>query len=136
MNEVLAFVGMEHKRKQNTLTLSSGETQRMADEKKAYTLTDRRTWRATKDKDKLDLMIVLEGDPILFNRYGVMADNPEKHKHVIYKEVMDFVNGIISKRGAGCCSGVQRQERKRTVYSECQIAMLGWHGPVDMREYS
>jgi len=75
------------------------KTQRVADEKRAYTLTDRGTWLATKDKDKLDLIIVLEGDPTLFNQYGVMAVNPEKHKHVKYKEAMDFVNWIISKEG-------------------------------------
>jgi tungstate transport system substrate-binding protein len=75
------------------------KTQRVADEKKAYTLTDRGTWLATKDKDKLDLIIVLEGDPALFNQYGVMAVNPEMHKHVKYKEAMEFVNWIISKEG-------------------------------------
>lgn len=75
------------------------KTQRIADEKKAYTLTDRGTWLATKDKDRLDLVIVLEGDPALFNQYGIMAVNPEKHKHVKYKEAMEFVNWIISKDG-------------------------------------
>lgn len=75
------------------------KTQRIADEKKAYTLTDRGTWLATKDKDKLDLVIVLEGDTVLFNQYGVMAVNPEKHKHVKYKEAMEFVNWIVSKDG-------------------------------------
>jgi len=75
------------------------KTQRVADEKKAYTLTDRGTWLATKDKDKLDLAIVLEGDPVLFNQYGVMAVNPEKHKHVKFKEAMAFVTWIISKDG-------------------------------------
>jgi tungstate transport system substrate-binding protein len=75
------------------------KTQRVADEKRAYTLTDRGTWLATKDKDKLDLVIVLEGDPVLFNQYGVMAVNPEKHKHVKFKEAMEFVNWIISKEG-------------------------------------
>ena len=75
------------------------KTQRIADERKAYTLTDRGTWLATKEKDKLDLVIVLEGDPILFNQYGVMAVNPEMHGHVKYKEAMEFVNWIISKEG-------------------------------------
>ena len=75
------------------------KTQRVADEKRAYTLTDRGTWLATKDKDKLDLTIVLEGDPVLFNQYGVMAVNPEKHTHVKYKEAMEFVDWIISKEG-------------------------------------
>ncbi len=75
------------------------KTQRIADEKRAYTLTDRGTWLATKDKDKLDMMIVLEGDKELFNQYGVMAVNPEKFKTVKYKEAMEFVNWIISKEG-------------------------------------
>jgi len=75
------------------------KTQRIADEKRAYTLTDRGTWLATRDKDKLDMIIVLEGDPTLFNQYGVMAVNPEKFKSVKYKEAMEFVNWIISKEG-------------------------------------
>jgi len=75
------------------------KTQRIADEKRAYTLTDRGTWLATRDKDKLEMIIVLEGDPILFNQYGVMAVNPEKHKHVKYKESMEFINWLISKEG-------------------------------------
>jgi tungstate transport system substrate-binding protein len=75
------------------------KTQRIANEKRAYTLTDRGTWLATKDKDKLDMMIVLEGDPVLFNQYGVMAVNPEKHKQVKYKEAMAFVDWLISPEG-------------------------------------
>ncbi len=75
------------------------KTQRIANEKQAYTLTDRGTWLATRDKDKLDMAIVLEGDPILFNQYGVMAVNPKKQKHVKYKEAMEFINWIISKEG-------------------------------------
>lgn len=75
------------------------KTQRIANEKMAYTLTDRGTWLATKDKDKLEMVIVLEGDPILFNQYGIMAVNPEKHKHVKYKEAMELINWLISKEG-------------------------------------
>jgi len=75
------------------------KTLRIANEKRAYTLTDRGTWLATKDKDKLDMVVVLEGDPILFNQYGVMAVNPEKHPGVKYQEAMQFINWIISKEG-------------------------------------
>jgi len=74
-------------------------TQRIANEKRAYTLTDRGTWLATKDKDKLDMIIVLEGDLLLFNQYGVMAVNPGKHKHVRYHEAMKFISWIISQEG-------------------------------------
>jgi tungstate transport system substrate-binding protein len=75
------------------------KTQRIADEKRAYTLTDRGTWLATKDKEKLDMAVVLEGDPVLFNQYGVMAVNPEKFKTAKFKEAMEFVSWIISKEG-------------------------------------
>jgi tungstate transport system substrate-binding protein len=75
------------------------KTQRIANEKQAYTLTDRGTWLATKDKDKLEMMVVLEGDPVLFNQYGIMAVNPEKHKQVKFKEAMAFVDWLISPEG-------------------------------------
>jgi tungstate transport system substrate-binding protein len=73
------------------------KTLRMASEKRAYTLTDRGTWLAIKDKDRLELALLVQGDPILFNQYGVMAVNPAKHKKVKYKEAMEFVNWLISR---------------------------------------
>jgi tungstate transport system substrate-binding protein len=75
------------------------KTQRIANEKRAYTLTDRGTWLATKEKDKLEMFIILEGDPILFNQYGIMAVNPGRHKHIKYNEAMQFINWIVSKEG-------------------------------------
>ncbi len=75
------------------------KTQRIANEKRAYTLTDRGTWLAVKDKDRLDMVIVLEGDPALFNQYGVMAVNPQKYKHAKYNEAMTLINWLISKEG-------------------------------------
>ncbi len=75
------------------------KTQRIADEKRAYTLTDRGTWLAAKDKKRFDMVIVHEGDPMLINQYGIMAVNPEKHRHVRHKEAMVFLNWIISKEG-------------------------------------
>ncbi len=81
------------------------KTQRVADEKRAYTLSDRGTWLATKNKDKLDMVIVLEGDPSLFNQYGVMLVNPEKHKHVKNREGLQFINWIISKEGQDAIAG-------------------------------
>lgn len=94
-------VGIEPKGQKWYLEVGQGmeKTQRIANEKRAYTLTDRGTWLATNDKDKLEMVIVLEGDSTLFNQYGVMAVNPEKHKHVKYKEAMEFVNWLISKEG-------------------------------------
>jgi tungstate transport system substrate-binding protein len=99
--EIWKKVGIDPKGKKWYLEVGQGieKTQRIANEKRAYTLTDRGTWLATKDKDKLDMAIVLEGDPILFNQYGVMVVNPEKQKHVKYREAMEFVNWLISGEG-------------------------------------
>lgn len=93
--------GIEPKGQKWYLEVGQGmeKAQRIANEKHAYALTDRGTWLATKDKDKLEMVIVHEGDSTLLNQYGVMAVNPEKHKHVKYKEAMEFVNWIISKEG-------------------------------------
>ena len=46
----------------------------------AYVLADRGTWLSFKNRGDLD--IVVEGDKRLFNQYGVMLVNPEKHPHV------------------------------------------------------
>ncbi len=83
------------------------KTQRVANEKRAYTLTDRGTWLATKDKDKLEMVVVLEGDPVLFNQYGVMAVNPAKHKDVKNKEAMVFINWLISPEGQAIIGNFQ-----------------------------
>ncbi|BCB96751.1 tungsten ABC transporter substrate-binding protein [Dissulfurispira thermophila] len=93
--------GIEPKGQKWYLEVGQGmeKTQRIANEKRAYTLTDRGTWLATKDKDRLEMKIILEGEPVLFNQYGVMAVNPEKHKHVKYREAMEFINWLISEEG-------------------------------------
>ncbi|MBF0506568.1 MAG: extracellular solute-binding protein [Nitrospirae bacterium] len=99
--EIWKKAGLEPKGRTWYLEVGQGmeKTQRIANEKRAYTLTDIGTWLATKDKDRLDMVIVLEGDPALFNQYGVMAVNPQKHKNVKYKEAMLFINWLISKDG-------------------------------------
>jgi tungstate transport system substrate-binding protein len=93
--------GIDPKGKAWYLEVGQGmeKTQRIANEKRADTLTDRGTWLATKDKDRLEMKILLEGDPILFNQYGVMAVNPAKFSHVKYKEATAFIDWLISKKG-------------------------------------
>jgi len=72
---------------------------RIADEKRAYTLTDRGTWLALKDRERLDMSIMVEGDEILFNQYGVMAVNPARHPHVKYREALEFIRFLVSEKG-------------------------------------
>ena len=61
-----------------------GKTLTFAEEKQAYTLADRGTYLKYKfgRKQGLDLEILCEGDPKLFNPYGVIPVNPKRHPHV------------------------------------------------------
>ena len=62
-----------------------------------YILTDRATWIAFGNKQSHQ--IVLQGDPRLFNQYGVIAVNPERHPHIKSKDAQAFVDWLISERG-------------------------------------
>ncbi len=72
---------------------------RLAAEKQAYTIARRTTWLTMEDKDKLDLHIVLQGDPALFDQYGVLITNPAKHKDIDYRLAMNFEIWITSPEG-------------------------------------
>ncbi len=69
----------------------------MADDLQAYTLADRGTYLSM--KDKLNLVILTEGDPVLFNPYGVIAVNPDIHTHINYKGAMAFIDWLTSIQG-------------------------------------
>lgn len=74
-----------------------GDTLNMASEELAYAMTDRGTYVAM--LGSLDLVIVLEGDPVLFNQYGVMAVNPDEHPHVKYDYAMMYIEFLMSDEG-------------------------------------
>jgi len=62
-----------------------------------YILTDRATWISFKNRG--DLTIVVEGDKRLFNQYGVILVNPEKHKHVKKDLGQAFIDWVVSLDG-------------------------------------
>ena len=72
-----------------------GAVLQMAYEKDAYTLTDRATYLSM--KDKLPLEILCEKSDKLYNQYGVIKVNPEKHQ-INDKEAQKFVDWIISDK--------------------------------------
>lgn len=74
-----------------------GAVLQIADEKRAYTLTDRGTWLAY--AGDLDLTILLEGDPKLFNPYGIIAVNPGVYSFVNYTGAMNLIDWITSPEG-------------------------------------
>jgi len=63
----------------------------------AYALTDRGTWLSFDNRQ--DLEIAVEGDPRLFNQYGIILVNPEKHPHVKADLGQTFIDWVISDQG-------------------------------------
>jgi len=63
----------------------------------AYVLTDRGTWLSFRNRG--ELVIAVEGDNRLFNQYGVMLVNPEKHKHVKRELGQAFIDWLVSVEG-------------------------------------
>ena len=63
----------------------------------AYVLSDRGTWIHFKNKG--DLQILVEGDKRMFNQYGVMLVNPEKHPSVKKEYGQQFIDWLVSPEG-------------------------------------
>jgi tungstate transport system substrate-binding protein len=63
----------------------------------AYILADRGTWLSFRNRGELDVLV--EGDKRLFNQYGVMLVNPEKHPNVKAKLGQQFIDWLVSPRG-------------------------------------
>jgi tungstate transport system substrate-binding protein len=63
----------------------------------AYVLADRGTWLSFKNRG--DLVIAVEGDKRLFNQYGVMLVNPEKHPSVKKDLGQQFIDWLVSSDG-------------------------------------
>ncbi|MBP0575691.1 hypothetical protein J8J27_33740, partial [Mycobacterium tuberculosis] len=59
----------------------------------AYTLSDRATWIAFKNKG--DLVVAVEGDKRLFNQYGVMLVNPAKFPAVKAADGQAFIDWLV-----------------------------------------
>jgi len=83
-----------------------GATLNTAAASNAYTLTDRATWIAF--KNKRDLVIAVEGDKRLFNQYGIMLVNPQKHKHVKKDLGQAFIDWIVSAEGQKAINSYKR----------------------------
>jgi len=69
----------------------------MANDAQGYTLADRGTYLSM--ASKLDLRVFVEGDPQLFNPYGIIAVNPDRFRHVNYMGAMRLIAWMTSVEG-------------------------------------
>lgn len=74
-----------------------GEVLTMSGHLAAYTLTDRATFGAYRSRVGLDMLV--EGDPRMFNPYGVIAVNPARYRDANYKGAMHFIDWLTGEDG-------------------------------------
>ncbi len=74
-----------------------GAALQFADNKQAYILTDRGTWLAM--KDKLDLTLLLQGDPLLHNPYHIITIPPERCPNVAFESARQYATFLTGPEG-------------------------------------
>ncbi len=72
-----------------------GDVIQMTDEMQGYTMSDRATYLSL--SQDIELNVVVEGDPILFNQYGVMAVNPDKNDIINNAGAEAFIQWLLSE---------------------------------------
>lgn len=72
-----------------------GEVLTMTNEQQAYTLSDRGTY-LSRTKEGIDLVVLVQGDAILLNPYGVIAVNPNKGPQINAELANQFIDWMIS----------------------------------------
>ena len=74
-----------------------GQTLIVANEMKAYVLADRGSF--IKFRKKIDLVVLVAGDKMLYNPYGAIAVNPKRYPQVKYAQAMKFIEFLSSEEG-------------------------------------
>jgi len=107
-----------------------GPTLNTAADMGAYTLTDRATWAAF--KNKRSLVPLVEGDPRLFNQYGVTLVNPARFPHVKARDGQAFIDWLISPEASRPSrlpdrrpANVLSQRRRRVIRAASTHATAG-----------
>ncbi len=80
-----------------------GATLNLATEMYGYALTDRATWISFENKGGQEIMV--EGDPRLFNQYGVILVNPERHPNVRAELGQRFIDWLLAPAGQAAIAG-------------------------------
>ena len=90
-----------------------GATLNIASSLDGYVIADRATWLSFRNKGNLKILI--EGDPSLFNQYGVLRVNPKRHPHVNTEAARAFVEWLSAPTGQNAIGSV-RVEGKQLFF--------------------
>jgi len=80
-----------------------GATLNTASAMDAYVLADRGTWLSFENRGRLEVLV--EGDPRLFNQYGVILVNPARHPHVKRADAQSFIDWLVGPEGQAAIAG-------------------------------
>ena len=75
----------------------------IANNEQGYTLADRGTYLAY--RGDIDLEVAVEGDPLLFNPYAVIAVDPDRHPHVQRDLAQSLIDFLVSEEGQRIIGG-------------------------------
>ncbi len=99
--EIWKLAGIDPKGKEWYLESGQGmgPTLLLVNEKGAYTLCDDATYYDYSLGKKVDLPIMVQGQKILFNQYGIILVNPKKVPTVKYDDAKIFADWLVSEKG-------------------------------------
>lgn len=71
----------------------------------AYVMSDRATWVSFGNRQNLELLFA--GDPVLFNQYGSLLLDPERHPHLKHELAQQWHEWLLSEEGQTAIAGFQ-----------------------------
>ena len=92
-----------------------GNTLLIANEKKAYTLTDRSTWISFNRRENLH--IVCENFPPMFNQYGLILVNPILNKNFNLKSANIYINWFLTDEVKKLVNSFKIKEQQLFFYN-------------------
>ncbi len=87
-----------------------GATLNIASGIDAYVISDRATWLSFRNKGNLKILV--DGDPRLFNQYGVIRVDPNRHPHVNDRAARAFVEWLSAPEGQNAVARFQIQGKQ------------------------
>lgn len=97
-------------------------TLRIANERRAYTLTDRGTYLA--HRKEVDLTVLVEGDENLYNLYSIIPLSKDKYPHINYQLAMKLVEFITGVEGQDIIRTYGEKEYGRPLFFPLAISGL------------
>jgi tungstate transport system substrate-binding protein len=94
-----------------------GETLSIANERDAYTISDRGTYLS--QGDRLDLVILSEGDKALINIYHVVAVNPERYDTINSAGAQAFIDFMLDPATQEVIGAFGTEEFGQPLFTPC-----------------